>query len=72
MSQEFRLPGEKIAYLEEYISGENTFDDGESVRSSVIGQVDFDKEERIGEEITVHHRKNDQKYVCHWAIEIRS
>ena len=47
MSQEFRLPGEKIAYLEEYISGENTFDDGESVRSSVIGQVDFDKEERI-------------------------
>ena len=37
MSQEFRLPGEKIAYLEEYISGENTFDDGESVRSSVIG-----------------------------------
>ena len=47
VTEEFRLPGEKIAFSEEYISGENTFDDGESVRSSVIGQVDFDKEERI-------------------------
>ena len=47
MSQEFKLPGEKIAFLEEYLSGENTFDDGESVRSTVIGQIEFNKEERI-------------------------
>ena len=37
MSKELKLPGEKIAFLEEYISGENTFDDGESIRSTVIG-----------------------------------
>lgn len=46
MSNELRLPGEKIANLEEYFSGKNTFDDGESVRSSVIGEIEFDKEER--------------------------
>ena len=47
MSQEFKLPGEKIAFLEEYLSGENTFDDGESVRSTMIGKAEFDQEERI-------------------------
>ena len=47
MSQESKLPGEKIAFLEEYLSGENTFDDGESVRSTMIGKAEFDKEERI-------------------------
>ena len=47
MSKELKLPGEKIAFLEEYISGENTFDDGESIRSTVVGQSEFDKEERI-------------------------
>ena len=47
MSQEFKLPGEKIAFLEEYLAGENTFDDGESVRSTMIGETKFDKEERI-------------------------
>ena len=47
MSQEFKLPGEKIAFLEEYLPGENTFDDGESIRSTMIGKAEFDKEERI-------------------------
>ena len=47
MSQEFKLPGEKIAFLEEYLVGENTFDDGKSIRSTMIGKVEFDKEERI-------------------------
>ena len=43
MSQEFKLPGEKIAFLEEYLSGENTFDDGESVTSTMIWEIKFDK-----------------------------
>ena len=55
MSQEFKLPGEKIAFLEEYLSGDNTFDDGESVRSTVIGQTDFNKEERI---VSIHKNKS--------------
>ena len=54
MSQEFKLPGEKIAFLEEYLSGENTFDDGESVRSCVVGKIELDKEQRIA---SVHKNK---------------
>ena len=41
------IPGEKIASIEEYESGNNTFDDGNMVRSSVIGTPDIDKTERI-------------------------
>ena len=55
MSKELKLPGEKIAFLEEYVSGENTFDDGESVRSTVVGQIEFDKEERIA---SIHSKKS--------------
>ncbi len=46
MSQESKLPGEKIAFVEEYLSGENTFDDGEAVRSTMIGQAEYNKDER--------------------------
>ena len=55
MSQESKLPGEKIAFSEEYLSGENTFDDGELVRSSVIGQTEFNKEERT---VSIHSNKS--------------
>ncbi len=41
------LPGEKIASIEEYESGENTFDDGDMVRSTVVGTVNMDKKDRI-------------------------
>jgi len=53
MSQEFKLPGEKIAFLEEYLSGDNTFDDGSLVRSTAIGKIEFDNDER-----TVSIQKN--------------
>ena len=54
MSEEFKFPGEKIAFLEEYLAGENTFDDGESIRSAVFGKPDFDKTERIA---SIHNKK---------------
>ena len=41
------LPGEKISSIEEYEAGENTFDDGEAVRSAVAGTVNLDGGERI-------------------------
>jgi len=41
------LPGEKIASIEEYEAGENTFDDGDMVRAAVVGTVSMDKKERI-------------------------
>ena len=36
------IPGQKIASIEEYESGDNTFDDGDSVRSAVAGAVTMD------------------------------
>ena len=47
MSQKPSLPGDKIAIIEEFETGENTFDDGQSIRSLVIGTSEFDKTNRI-------------------------
>ena len=47
MSQKPTLPGDKIAIIEEFGTGENTFDDGQSIRSLVIGTSEFDKTNRI-------------------------
>ncbi len=47
MSQKPTLPGDKIAIIEEFETGENTFDDGQSIRSLVIGTSEFDKTNRI-------------------------
>ena len=40
------LPGQRIASIEEYEAGRNTFDDGDSVRSAVVGTVAADRENR--------------------------
>jgi len=47
LSQKPTLPGDKIAIIEEFETGENTFDDGQSIRSLVIGTSEFDKTNRI-------------------------
>lgn len=47
MSDDVAIPGEKIAIIEEYESGANTFDDGHSVRSTVIGTTEIDKKNRV-------------------------
>lgn len=41
------LPGDKIATIEEFETGQNTFDDGHSIRSVVVGTAEFDKTNRI-------------------------
>ena len=41
------FPGEKIASIEEYEAGENTFDDGDMVRAATVGEKRIDKKERI-------------------------
>ena len=41
------LPGDKIAITEEYESGNNAYDDGHIVRSTVIGENQIDKKERL-------------------------
>src|SRR5437867_10608180 len=47
MSQKPALPGDKFAIIEEFETGPNTFDDGQSIRSSVVGITEFDKANRI-------------------------
>ena len=49
MSDEITYPGDKIATIEEYESGKNTFDDGHAVRSTVIGITNMDKRNRIAQ-----------------------
>ena len=43
----FVLPGDKIAITEEYEAGDNACDDGHIVRSTVIGENEIDKKERL-------------------------
>ena len=43
----FVLPGDKIAITEEYEAGNNACDDGHIVRSTVIGENEIDKKERL-------------------------
>ena len=47
MSEATVLPGDKIASIEEYEAGNNTFDDGDMVRAATVGQKVLDKTTRI-------------------------
>jgi len=47
MSEAATFPGDKIASIEEYEAGFNTFDDGDMVRASTVGEVILDKGTRI-------------------------
>lgn len=47
MSDAFTFPGDQIATIEEYEAGPNTFDDGDKVRSAVLGTKVVDKKGRI-------------------------
>ena len=44
---EFSIPGDKVATIEEFETGKNTFDDGHTIRSVVVGTKEFDKTNRI-------------------------
>ena len=47
MSDSITLPGDKIASIEEYEAGTNAFDDGDMVRSTVVGIAEIDKKDRV-------------------------
>lgn len=49
MSDNQTIPGDKIAIIEEYEGGKNTFEDGHNVRSTVVGNTDIDKKNRIAQ-----------------------
>ena len=47
MSENAVFPGDKIASIEEYEAGYNTFDDGDMIRAATVGQKDVDKTTRV-------------------------
>ena len=46
MDKKQRIPGEKIASIEEYLPGDNTFEDDDSIRATTIGEINLDSSER--------------------------
>lgn len=54
MSETTTFPGDKLASIEEYEAGYNTFDDGDMVRAAVIGEKNFDKASRTA---NIEHKK---------------
>ena len=46
MADELTIPGDKVATIEEYLPGENTFEDGEAIRSSSIGIKELNRAEQ--------------------------
>ena len=54
MSENAVFPGDKIASIEEYEAGHNTFDDGDMIRAATVGQKDLDKTARIA---NINHPK---------------
>ena len=47
MNENQKIPGEKIAQIEEYLPGKNTFEDDESIRATTIGEINLDSSERL-------------------------
>ena len=47
MSETATFPGDAIASIEEYEAGYNTFDDGDMVRASAVGEKILDKSTRV-------------------------
>ena len=47
MDKNQKIPGEKIAQIEEYLPGENTYEDSDSIRATTIGNINLDPTERL-------------------------
>ena len=47
MNDNQKIPGEKIAQVEEYLPGNNTFEDDDAIRATTIGDINLDSKERL-------------------------
>ena len=47
MDENQKIPGEKIASIEEYLPGDNTFEDNDLIRATTIGNINLDSTERL-------------------------
>jgi len=46
MGENQKIPGEKIALIEEYLPGDNTYENDDVIRATTIGEVNLDSNER--------------------------
>ena len=46
MGEKQKIPGETVAQIEEYLPGENTFEDNDVIRATTIGDVVLDSSDR--------------------------
>ena len=47
MDNNQKIPGEKIAQIEEYLPGDNTYEDNDVIRATTIGDINLDSVERL-------------------------
>ena len=47
MDEKQKIPGEVIAQIEEYLPGDNTFEEKDVIRATTIGNVNLDSTERL-------------------------
>ena len=47
MENNQKIPGEKIAQIEEYLPGDNTYEDKDVIRATTIGNINLDSVERL-------------------------
>ena len=47
MQDSQKIPGEKIAQIEEYLPGDNTYEDNDVIRATTIGDINLDSSERL-------------------------
>ena len=47
MENNQKIPGEKIAQIEEYLAGDNTYEDNDVIRATTIGDINLDSVERL-------------------------
>ncbi len=47
MENNNKIPGEKIAQIEEYLPGDNTYEDNDVIRATTIGDINLDSVERL-------------------------
>ena len=47
MNEKQKIPGEEIAQIEEYLPGDNTYEDDDVIRATTVGNVHLDSSERL-------------------------
>ena len=47
MDNNQKIPGEKIAQIEEYLPGDNTYEDNDVIRATTIGDINLDSVESL-------------------------